>query len=242
MNNIEKAINVEKEYFEFKQNNGYSPFVFADKIREFGFNSEQEYLSAKQEYRFNNVKFNYVETPMPDGVSEIFKMINANKAGVLFVDWEDTFVVCADRGLKEFNKQYCEENSIAFFPLYTGGGTIVGSKGDFSFGVCCPKNIVYNPEFILNGVQSILKKYATVEVVVDGNDITVGGKKICGSAHYEKDDVFMVIMHFSFADRSDLISNVCLTTKAGKPVGYIDFMTRAKFKREVAEWLRVCSI
>lgn len=232
------AMAKEREYLSFRMK-GEEPYHFVDAVKEFGFEGIEEFFDAKRDYLFNQISFNFVEQPMPGGVDEIFKMINTNRAGVLFVDWEDTFVVCADRGLEEFNKQYCEENDIAFFPLYTGGGTIVGSKGDFSFGVCSPKNIISEPAFILNQVKSILQKHTTKEITVKGNDICADGNKICGSANYVKGNVLMVIMHFSFSDLSALIANICTTAKVGKTVAYVDFMTREEFKKEVAEWLRV---
>lgn len=208
-----------------------------ERIKSFGYETLEEYFEEKRNFLYLQTEFNLVEEPMPNGVAEIFKMVNSNKAGILFVDWEDTYVVCANQGLKEFNKQYCEENNIKFFPLYTGGGTIVGSKGDFSFGICYPKNIANDSSHALNGVKDILQKHTDRTVSVNGNDILVDGNKICGSATYSKDDVFMVIMHFSFNDWSELISKICLTSKTGKPVGYVDFMTREEFKKEVLEWL-----
>lgn len=241
MVDIVKAIEREKEYLEHRAN-GVEPFHLIDAVKECGFEGLKEYFEVKREYEFNTLEFAFVEQPMPGGVAEIFNMIQANKPGVLFVDWEDTYVVCANQGLEEFNKQYCEENDITFFPLRTGGGTIVGSTGDFSFGVCCPKTVVSDYVFILDHVRDILQRHTAYEVTVDGNDICVNGNKICGSASYTAGDVFMVIMHFSFYDWSELITNICAASKVGKPVTYVDFMTRTEFKQEVARWLRVKSI
>lgn len=208
-----------------------------DRLAPFGYSDLTAYFKDKTEYLFSQVEFCVVEEPMPGGVAEIFNMLNANKAGVLLVDWEDTYVVCADRGIEEFNRQYCEEHGITFFPLYTGGGTIVGSVGDFSFGVCVPKNVVNSSSYILNKVRDILQKYTDKPITVNGNDICVDGKKISGTANYTKGDVFMVILHFSFGDHSELISNICTTAKESKPVMYVDFMTRSELKQEVLVWL-----
>lgn len=241
MGDIVKAIEKEKEYISYRMK-GEEPFHLVDAVKECGFETLDEYFTEKPSFEFNNLDFRYIEKPMPDGVFEIFNMIKHNQPGVLFVDWEDTYVVCANKGLEEFNREYCEENNIEFFPLYTEGGTIVGSKGDFSFGICCPNTVVNEPSFILNRVRDILQKHTTGEVTVKGNDILVNGNKISGTANYAKGDVFMVILHFSFGDWSDLISKICTTSKVGKPVSYVDFISRAEFKQEVAEWLRVHSI
>lgn len=235
---IKRAVEIEKKYLEHRMK-GEEPFHLVDAVKECGFETLDEYFAVKQDYSFGQIQFHLVEQPMPGGVAEIFKMVQSNEPGVLFVDWEDTYVVCANKGLEEFNREYCEEHNITFFPLYTPGGTIVGSKGDFSFGVCCPRSIVDDCGYILDNVKTILQRHTEKEITVRGNDICADGNKICGSAWYKAGDVFMVIMHFSFSDLSDLISNICKTTKTGKPVAYVDFMTRDTFKMEVAEWLRV---
>lgn len=231
-----EAMAEEKSYIEDRMQGRDSSLP--DRLKAYGYEELSEYFDDKRDYLFSQIKFNFVEVPMPNGVSEIFKMIEANKPGVLFVDWEDTYVVCGNKGLEEFNQEYCEANGITFFPLYTGGGTIVGSKGDFSFGVCYPKNILIDSNYILNCVRNILQCNTSLDVSVSGNDILLGGKKICGSATYTKADVSMTIMHFSFNDWSELISNICTTSKQGKEVAYVNFMSRADFKAGVLEWLQ----
>ena len=234
MKNLEKAILEEKAYVVDRLNR--IDTNLSERLSTYGYSNLKDYFADKQEYEFSQIKFNFVEEPMPNGVSEIFKMIDTNKPGILFVDWEDTYVVCGNRGIEEFNQAYCEEHNITHFPLYTNGGTIVGSSGDFSLGIYCPKNIV-STQYILNKVSNILQKYTSVAISVNGNDIVADGNKICGSANYTSDNMIMTIMHFSFSDWSDLISSICSTTKKSKPIGYINFMKRDQFKKEVLEWL-----
>ncbi len=236
MKNLEQAMTEEKLYVQDRMKNIDTNLL--DRLALYGYSNLTEYFADKREYEFSQIKFNFVEEPMPNGVSEIFKMINTNKSGILFVDWENTYVVCGNRGIEEFNQKYCEEHNITFFPLHTNGGTIVGSRGDFSLGIYCPKNIIGSSSYILNNVVAILQKYTSANVTVDGNDIVIDGKKICGSANYEQNNMLMVIMHFSFSDWTDLISNICLTTKQSKPVAYVDFISRDQFKKEVLRWLQ----
>ncbi len=235
MKDLEKAM-LEEELYLADKFNGVDT-NFSERLLQHGYSTIKEYFTDKQEYQFSQINFNFIEEPMPNGVSEIFKMISTSEPGVLFVDWEDTYVVCGKQGLEEFNQQYCEENNITFFPLYTNGGTIVGSTGDFSFGVCCPVDVIHEPTYILNKVKDILQRHTDRTVSINNNDIVVDGNKICGSANYIQGNVFMVIMHFSFNDWSELISNICLTTKKSKPVEYINFINRELFKQEVLEWL-----
>lgn len=239
MGNVVRAIDVEETYLAHRMRGEY-PFHLVDKIKECGFGSLEDYFSAKSEYTFNQLSFNYVVEPMPNGVSEIFKMIQTGQAGVLFVDWENTFVVAGNTGIETLNQEYCKNNNITIFPLHTGGGTIVGSTGDFSFGVCCPVGVV-DSAFILNKTKDILQKHTDKEITVKGNDICIDGNKISGTAAYQSNGVLMTILHFSFTDHSKLISEICVKATS-KPVTYVDFVTRDVFKQEVAEWLQVHSI
>lgn len=241
MPDIVKAIEVEEEYFNLKKK-GIHSFNLIDKIRECGFESLEQYQEEELVYRFSLLKFNFVEEPMPGCVAEVFKMIESNKPGVLFADWENTYVLCGSGGIKVFNREYCDSNNIPVFPLHTPGGTIVSSTGDFSFGVCMPLRIKPTVEFVLNNVKDIIQKFTFDLVEVKGNDILVNEKKVCGSAFYKNENVLMVVMHFSFNDQSELISHICTTDKVSKPVGYINFMTRNEFKSEVRRWLRVDTI
>lgn len=238
MVDVKKAIEVEQFYIECRMKGEY-PFHLVDKIKECGFNSLVEFQEAKRDYLFSQIDFPQVIQPMPEGVSEIFKMIQTNKAGTLFVDWNETYVVAGNQGMETLNKKYCEENNITIFPLYTNGGTIVGSTGDFSLGICIPNNIDIDPLYLLNKVKNILQKYTDYEVTVEGNDICLDGKKISGTASYPSGDIIMTIMHFSFTNWSDLISSICRPNKVGKEVAFVDFMTREQFKQEVLEWLRI---
>lgn len=236
MSDIKKAIEAEAKYIQDKVN-GLDVTPLRDILAQYGFDSLDTYFNTKREHLFNQLEYNLVECTMPGGVSEIFNMVKTNEPGILFVDWEDTYVVSGNEGLETLNKEYCETNGISIFPLRTGGGTIVGSAGDFSFAVQAPKNIVESSKFILNKVKDIVSRHTPLPVSVGGNDICVDGKKICGSANYASEDMSMCIMHFSFDDWSELISNICKPNKIGKEVGFVDFMTRDESKSEVLEWL-----
>lgn len=236
MTNIENAMKIEEAYVQHRLNNE-EPFALVDEIKKCGFNSLSDYFNEKTIYLLSSLDFNLVIQPMPEGVAEIFKMIESNRSGILLVDWEDTFVVSGSDGLETFNEEFCRENNIQFFPLHTGGGTIVGTKGDISIGICVPSSLFTNADFILNKIKDILQKSTQEKVSVDKNDILIDGNKICGSAVYRSRDIIMIIMHFSFSDKHELISKICTTNKTGKPIGFISSMTREEFKKEVSEWL-----
>lgn len=236
MTNIENAIKIEEQYIQYRLN-GEEPFTLIDEIKKYGFNSLEEYFQEKNLYLLSTLDFNVVEKPMPEGMSEVFKMIETNQAGILIVDYEDTIVLSGEEGLQTFNEEYCKKNNILVRPIQTGGGTIVGTKGDFSIGISIPSNLFSDTNFILYKMKDILQKYTSGTVSVNKNDILINGNKVCGSAGYRVNDIIMIVFYFSFSDKSDLISKICTTNKIGKPIGFINSMTREEFKQEVAEWL-----
>lgn len=238
MRDINKAIEYEKEYQAARVNGEY-PFHLVDKIKECGFESIKEYHELKKTHQFEQLNFEYIETNPRECLKDVFKVMALGKTCFLFSDTDETFVF---NGNANYNQDYCLNHNIPIYPIQTSGGTIVSSKGDLSFGVCCPKTNGIDRNYVLNGLKNVLQKHTAAIVTVDGNDILVGDKKVIGSASYWQNNVFMFVCHISFCDNTELISNICITSKVGKTVGYIDFMTREEFKQGVSEWLLTNSI
>ena len=239
MKDIEKAIEIEKTYLEHRMKGEY-PFHLVDKVKECGFESLDEYFEAKKKYRLNKLDFEFIEQEPITGILKCIELFSQQKAFVLFANSDIPFVFLGENGV--IDSEYCNKNNIPIVPIFTGGGSIVNLEGDFSFAVCCPVNIIDDANYILKEVSTLLQKYTDKEIAVDGNDILIDGKKVCGSATYKKHNYFMFVGYFSFSDKTDLISNICKTTKTGKDVGYIDFINRDAFRKEVSEWLKVHSI
>lgn len=238
MKDIKKAIAIRDEYWKCK-NNGFTPYILSEKLKECGFESIDEFVEEKRLYLFNNLEFHAVYDVILNGVTQVFEMIKNGKPGALLVDWDDTYILAGEAGMKTVNQTYCKENNIEIFPIHTGGGTIVGSKEDFSLGICTPENLNIDDTLLLNQIKGIIQKYTNSVVSVEGNDILIDGKKICGSAHYDTDTVNMFVMHISFSNKLELISKICNPDKIGKSVGHLDCMTKEQFKEEVAKWLRL---
>ena len=235
MADIVKAIEKEKDYLAYKMQ-GQEPFHLIDAIKKCGFKSLNEYFSAKSEFEFSQAAFKYIERQPVECISEVLNMIDTKTQGVLFVDSNETFVF---NGTANYNKQYCNDHNIPVYPIYTGGGTIVSTSTDFSVGICYKNCLHVNSQYMLENIKTILQKYTTDELTINGNDILVDSKKVLGSACYAYNDMFMFVAHVSFSDKSELISNICITDKVGKEVGFINFITREEFKQEVRAWLQV---
>jgi hypothetical protein len=235
MTDIIGAMRKEREYISFRMKDE-EPYHLVDAVKEYGFESLHEYFDAKRDYEFSQIKFEVVETTPEMYIEQLFAIINKKKNALLLCDVNET---CVAHGNEcEFNTDYCTECGFNVYPLYSGAGAIVFTSGDLAVGISLPKDSEHGKEYLLKGISAIISKYTTKTVEISGNDILVGGYKISGSTKYEKNDMLMLIFNLTFSDKSELIGNIC-TKHSSKQPGYIDFMTREDFRREVEEWLRV---
>lgn len=239
MADIVRAIELEKEYVN-KKIKGEIPFVLIDAIKKCGFRSFEEYFDTKKRYQFRELEFVSKDITQAEIVPEILTVLENGTIGVWFIDSIETCVFSGNQGLKDYNKDYCIENNITVYPLLSGGGAIVHQYGDFSFGVSCPESIHMDAVYLLNRISKLIQKYTDKTVEVDGNDILVDGKKVCGSTTYCKNGLFLFIAYFSFNDKTELIDIICNKETTKRP-SYIDFMTRDELRQEVAKWLRLTS-
>ena len=181
-----------------------------------------------------SLNLTYIEKEPKDCIAECFRMINEKVVGVLFVDTNETFVFKGNSN-KNFNMEYCIENKIPVYSIHTNGGAIISMNGDFSFGICVPKEYVgVRMDFVLKKVKEIFEQY-TNRVEIKGNDILINDKKVLGSAIYRMNDMFMWVGHFSFVDSADLIKKIC--PESVKEPSFISEITREQFKQEVLKWL-----
>lgn len=235
MADIVKAIAKEKEYLSYRRK-GEEPFHLVDAVKECGFESLTDYFKAKVEYGFNKLNFAYIEKTPAECIDYFFEMMNTKKTGVVFIDSNETFVFSGES--KPYNAEFCEANSIPIYPLYTRGGAIVSTEGDFSIGICFPETVGVDVLFILTKLKGIFGKYMD-GVTVNGNDLLVNGNKICGSIMYHKNGMKCFACHFSFKDNTELIEQICNISGSVKTPTAISGLTVPQFKGELSEWLRV---
>ena len=234
MKDIVGAMAKANEYLKYRKK-GEEPFHLVDAVREFGFESLKEYFEAKRDYEFSQLEFEMIETTPGKYIERLFEIINEKKSSLLLCDVNET---CVAHGNEcEFNTDYCTDCGFNMYPLYSGAGAIVFTPGDIAVGISLPEDPDLGKEYLLKGITSIISKYTDKTVEISGNDILVGGFKISGSTRYEQNNMLMLIFNLTFSDKSELIGNVC-TKHSLKQPGYIDFMTREDFRREVVKWLR----
>lgn len=230
------AMAKEREYLSFRRR-GEEPYHFVDAVKKYGFESLKEFFEAKRDYLFvDNNSFEIFEATPVNFLDEIRNAFSENKNKVGFMDIEKTLVF--EGNSDDANKEYCEECNIPIYPYQALGGSIVATSGDVVFGIFYKGTGKDEERYILERIKSIFEKYSGKTFRVDGNDILADGTKILGSTIYKQDDISCVAGALSFSDKSNLIANVCLKHSTKQP-GYIDFMDRETFKREVKKWLTV---
>lgn len=247
MTDIVKAIAKEKEYLEYRMK-GEEPFHLADAILEFGYNSLKEYFDEKKEYEFTSLPFKLIVKNPSDCIEEGLRLLDTKTSAVVLVDCNETFVYTGES--KPFNEEYCRENSIPVYPLYTAGGSIVGASGDLSIGICIPDTLELGEKYMLEKVKAILSKHIS-SISIDNNDILQDGCKICATTGYNRNGMYLFIAHFSFSDRNDLINEICAVSNVStfslrrtspqvtKTPSYIKDVSKDVLKTEVLEWLGV---
>ena len=235
MKDIVKAIEKEKEYLKYRMK-GEEPFHFIDAVKECGFESIEEYFRAKSEDKFNNLNFTFIEKKPSECINYFFEMMDRQEIGVVFIDSDKTFVFSGES--KPYNEDYCKANNIPVYPLYTGGGTIVSTIGDFSIGICYPESVSVDTHFILSNLKQIFSKYMN-NIDIKRNDILFNDKKICGSIMYHKNGMKCFAAHFSFNEHSDLIEKICGVSGSVKIPTTIDGLNVKIFKQAVKSWLRI---
>lgn len=227
------AMNKEREYLSFRAK-GEEPYHLVDAVKEFGFESLNEYFEAKKDYEFSQLKFEIVETVAKNATDCIFATIEARKTAVLFFKVDNTIIWNGEQG--DYNASYCEECNIPIYPIFTVGGTIVTGPDDLNLGICIPKIEGIDANYILNKFAKIFSKYTYSLVEVLGNDILVGGVKVLGSSGYEKDEQYMFVSSVSMSDKTELISKICKKHSTKQP-GFINFMTAEQLRGEIQKWV-----
>lgn len=232
---IVKAIEVEKEYLEYRMK-GEEPFHLVDKIKECGFQSLNEYFSTKKDYEFTHLDFEVFDVdPEGIGIYYVSKCIIEKRTAYIPIDVKYTFVWVGDDCT--YNSQYCSDCGIPVYPIHSKGGAIVNAKGDFNVAIVVPKEVGVDARYFLTKLAEIFQSYTNREIKITGNDILLDGQKVLGSSISVKNDMFSFVAAVSLIDKSDLISQICIKHSEKTPA-YIDFMDSITLEQEVRKWLQ----
>ena len=235
MSDIVKAMAKEQEYIEFRKK-GKEPFHLVDAVKECGFDDLNDYFNEKTRHKLAQLSFEIVETTPARAIADVMKCIEEKKTAILFAETPYTLIWNGNGSL--YNDVYCDEHKIPVYPLYTGGGTLVSTKGDLNIGICVPKISCTNVRLFLDGFANILRKFTNDTVTVEGNDVLVNDKKVLGTANYSSNGMFVIVTPVSMSEKNDLIDCICIK-KSVKMPSHIDFMDAGEFRQEVESWLGI---
>lgn len=163
---------------------------------------------------------------------DIAEKIAEGKEGLYFIK-HHTNNLYVYRGNTEIDLNHCKLNNMTVYELEYGGGPLIGSNIDLSFGFIYPGE---NPDasmIALFALADIFKKYG-LNAIVSGNDILIDGKKVVGSFIKVDKDKTIWCAQISFRDYSNHIKALCTKPKLKKP-GYIKEhqLSRMQLKQDI---------
>lgn len=231
MSNIEKAIKAEQSYLRDKLS---GKNVSLD-LSQYGYEDLETYFSDKRDYQLKNCGVEVHETNMDDIESRVENAIMSKTPSIWIPTADEVFVWHGDDTL---DRGLCAELGVQVYDMNYIGGTIVSGADDLSFALIVPENIDISTSYMLIKIKSIMDKHFT-DVMIDGNDILVDGKKVLGSMQRRVNDMYVFACQISYADRSKYISQLCSKQSVKSP-GFIDkeILPKDILKDEVIKCLR----
>jgi lipoate-protein ligase A len=237
---IEKAIEIEKEYLAIIDNKEQAKFNLKERLEYLGFTLESFFIS-KQDYLFKQKKFKIVETTPATIVNETMQSIK-NGEETCFIISQDTDWVFY--GIDEANKQYVEDNKLNFLDLGYQGGTIVSTPSDLELVIVMKQHDMNY--YIRNNVSKLLNEMG-VEHLSNNNDLLIHSDillndfKVCGFAEKNLGNEYsLYYVQVSFKLNRELIEKVCITDSKKVPMGINDFypdLNRKQLVGLIKEWL-----
>jgi lipoate-protein ligase A len=184
-----------------------------------------------------NIKNHRIEIfyiPIEEYAQKVEEAVLTNQFGIYISTGEG---IHAYHGNQPIDRDLCEELGVRVVDLNYNGGTILGSAEDLSIIMVFPKTLGMTHELIINKIAEIINKYVPL-VLVDGNDILIGGNKICGSMNRTVCGSYEWAAQISFKDYSEYIEKICNKPQVKKP-SYIDsnLLSRDLLEEEIINWL-----
>lgn len=219
MNDIEKAMQAEQSYLRDK----LSGKNVSLNLSEYGYKDLETYFSDKRDYQLKNCGIEVHETNMDDIESRVENAIMSKTPSIWIPTADEIFVW---HGNDALDRDLCAEMGAQVYDMNYIGGTIVSGADDLSFALIVPENIDISTSYMLLKIKSIMDEYFT-DVVIDGNDILINGKKVLGSMQRRVNGMYVFACQISYADRSEYIKRLCSKSSIKTP-GFIDRNILAK--------------
>jgi len=239
MKNIEKAIEAEQEYIQLNLQ-GEQPNIH-DYLDQWGYSDLEEFHNDKIEYQLKNLDWTVIEQPridlslvtwnVRDKVPSYMYAINTGEKYAFIKNGYENENELVDKGFTIVKFGYNATNETAT------SGLILSFDGDFRLYLLIPKHIDVSINLFLKKLNEYFIQLG-LDSVVDGNDILIDGRKVCGSATFEAGDMTGFVCQVTFTDHIDEIKEIC--GERNKMPGFIpqNILTAYQLKDKFLEWLQ----
>ncbi len=228
---IEAAMQAEQQYLTAK----LAGEAVALDLTPYGYAELEDYFADKRDYRLRHCGVAVQETTMAGIAGRVEAAVQSGTPSLWIPTAESVFVW---HGSDALDRELCAELFVRVYDMNYIGGTIVSGPEDLSFALIVPEGIDISTSYMLSKIKGIMDGYLG-DVVIDGNDILVGGKKVLGSMNRRVNGVYVFACQISYADRSEYISRLC-TKPVVKTPGCVDGarLPKSVLKNEVIACLQ----
>lgn len=239
MKDIGKAIEAEKEYIQLNLQ-GEQPNIH-DFLDKWGYSDLEEFHNDKVEYQLKNLDWTVIEQPkidlslvtwnIKDEVPSCGYAIDTGEKYAFVRNGYENENELIKRGFTIVKLGYNATNETS------SSGLILSFDGDFRLYLLIPKYIDVLDNMFLKKLNEYFIQIG-LDSVVDGNDILVDNKKVCGSASFKAGGMKVFVYQVTFTDHLDEINEIC--GKRNKIPGFIpqDVLTAYQLKDKFLEWIQ----
>lgn len=234
MKDIVKAIEAEQDYIQLNLS-GESPNIH-DFLDTWGYSNLEEFHNDKIEYMLKCLNWDVVHQPKIDLAVTYYDLENQIPAFMYSVFTGENYAFVKTNYEHDHNLEDLGYKVI-HMGYNTRNGLILSFDGDLRVYLIVPNNIDVNAETFLIKMNDYLNGLG-LNSIVDGNDILVDGKKVCGSGMFVINDMLNIVYQINFTDHTDEIERIC--GEMPKKPGYIsqDILTPEQLKNKFLEWLQ----
>ena len=216
MSDIIKAIEKEKEYLSYRMN-GKEPFHLVDAVKECGFDSLEDYFTAKRRYEISHM--DVVKVKSKDATATIRDFIVNQKHGFAYCvhDEKLCFVANADA----VNEDACTEYGYHVIDTQHTGGAVVVNKGDMSVVYFGTVGNVVMKDFAMY----LIGKYKEMglNATYEDNDVLIDGYKISGLSATPYGHIQYSTIHIGINTNLDHIKAICRKPMKKIPKGLSEY-------------------
>lgn len=216
MSNILGAIEKEKEYLSYRMK-GEEPFHLVDAVKEYGFDSLDDYFAAKRRCEISQEPI--VKVPSKDAVTTIQDFIVNQKHGFAYCvhDEKLCFVASADA----VNEDACAEYGYRVIDTKHTGGAVVVNKGDMSviyFGNVGNRVMLDFADYL---IEQYKKRGLNAEYA--DNDVLIDGYKISGLSATKYGNIQYSTIHIGVHTDVEQIRKICRKPMKKIPKGLSEY-------------------